>query len=87
MATQLSFLLCLVISDGRQEATTTLLLAKIGREYEPPGGNVDQREVAVGGGQPLLHGGAGHPAGQHPQQLHQADPHPDLGGGGAAGRH
>ena len=54
------------------------------KQNEPPGGNVDQRKVAVGAGEPVLHGGAHHPAGEHPRGLHQAQSHPDLGGGANA---
>ena len=48
-------------------------------KYEPPFGDVDQREMAVGAGQPVLHDRPGHPTGKHPRGLHQAQSHPDLG--------
>ena len=63
---------------------TTLQENIANSKHEPPGGNVDQREVAVGAGEPVLHGGAHHPAGEHPRGLHQAQSHPDLGGGANA---
>ena len=84
MATQLFFLLCLVYRTNHYYLNTLFVDNIADCKHESPGGNVDQCEVTVGAGEPVLHSGAHHPAGEHPRGLHQAQSHPDLGGGANA---